>query len=131
MRIVIDCNVFVSASLGGKDSTCGKVIRKVLVEHDILYSDCIIEEIKETAKKPKLKSARIPLLNHIKQLHTFGLKVSATSSEIFLPDPDDEEYLKVALTGGAGIIITGNKKDFPAEKCQGVKILSPREFLDS
>jgi len=46
-----------------------------------------------------------------------------------LPDPDDRIYLDLAITANADYIITGNKKHFPEKLCEGIKILSPREFL--
>ena len=48
-----------------------------------------------------------------------------------LPDPDDEPFLEVALSGGAKAIVTGNKRHFPRKDYQGVKILSPVEFLEA
>jgi len=46
-----------------------------------------------------------------------------------LPDPDDEPFLEIALAGNAACLVTGNQSHFPAELCQGLKVLSPNEFL--
>jgi len=45
------------------------------------------------------------------------------------PDPDDEPFLEVTLASQAVCLVTGNQKHFPAEQCQGVKVISPIEFL--
>jgi len=46
-----------------------------------------------------------------------------------LPDPDDEPFLEIALAAKAMAIVTGNKRHFPKREYEGVKILSPAEFL--
>ena len=46
-----------------------------------------------------------------------------------LPDPDDEPFLEVTLAGQSACLVTGNQKHFPAERCQGAKVISPNEFL--
>jgi predicted nucleic acid-binding protein len=46
-----------------------------------------------------------------------------------LPDRDDEPFLEVALAGKAVCLIAGNLGHFPVSLRQGMKILSPGEFL--
>ena len=47
-----------------------------------------------------------------------------------LPDPDDEIFLEVALSGNARYLVTGNLKHYPEQNRQGARVLSPREFLE-
>jgi predicted nucleic acid-binding protein len=48
----------------------------------------------------------------------------------FLPDPDDDMVLELAVAAGCRHIITHNVKDFHGSEQLGVTALSPREFLN-
>jgi predicted nucleic acid-binding protein len=54
-------------------------------------------------------------------------------ADLHLPDKDDRHVLAVAIRSGAGLIVTFNKKDFPAKsvKLHSVEIKSPDEFIVS
>jgi predicted nucleic acid-binding protein len=56
--------------------------------------------------------------------------VQARALGIRLPDPDDAMFIEVAVTAGVNALVTGNRRHFPAAQCQGVRIMSPRQFLD-
>jgi predicted nucleic acid-binding protein len=49
---------------------------------------------------------------------------------LHLPDPKDRAYLDAPLAAKAAVLITGNKKHFPDSAYQGVRIVSPRQFLE-
>jgi predicted nucleic acid-binding protein len=59
-----------------------------------------------------------------------GKLVSPLPLETPLPDPDDEPFLEVSMTGKAKCLITGNKAHYPAVSRQGTKVFSPSEFLE-
>ncbi len=56
--------------------------------------------------------------------------VQARALAIRLPDLDDAMFIEVATTAGVDALVTGNRRHFPAAQCQGVPIMSPRQFLD-
>ena len=118
MRLVIDCNVFVSAALGSKP--CQKVIEKALLNCDIFYSDTILREIREAFLKPKLNQAKAEGELLLEKLEIAGMWIDPQPCSVRLPDPDDEIYLDAALHVGADAIITGNAKHFPEKLCKGV-----------
>ena len=47
------------------------------------------------------------------------------------PDPNDDMFLELAVSGNADYLITGNLKDFPPSPFQGLPILSPAAFLET
>ncbi|MFH1236474.1 MAG: PIN domain-containing protein, partial [Parcubacteria group bacterium] len=47
-----------------------------------------------------------------------------------LPDQDDEPFLEVAIGGEAECLVTGNKVHYPRQFREGIKILSPSEFIN-
>jgi predicted nucleic acid-binding protein len=67
------------------------------------------------------------LLNYFQQNCIF---VTALPLRRRLPDIDDEPFLEVAIAGRASSLITGNLVHYPSPPRQGVKVLSPSEFID-
>jgi putative PIN family toxin of toxin-antitoxin system len=48
----------------------------------------------------------------------------------FLKDPKDDFILELAYTSGSNFIISYNKKDFKGIERFGIKVLTPKEFLE-
>jgi predicted nucleic acid-binding protein len=55
--------------------------------------------------------------------------VASVPLSVSLPDPDDEAFLEIAISGAADYLVTGNGAHFPSQLCQGVKVVSPSAFL--
>ncbi|MBF0518252.1 MAG: putative toxin-antitoxin system toxin component, PIN family [Nitrospirae bacterium] len=127
MKVVIDCNIFISAGLNR--GTCRDLIYELIEHHTVYFSPEIIEEYTVVINRPKFQ--KVPAFNLILQdLGTVAIIVKPAQHSFKLADPNDETYLSTALTAKADVVITGNKKHFPLNEYEGVKIISPREFLD-
>ena len=48
----------------------------------------------------------------------------------YLRDPFDDHVLELAINAGAEMIVTFNKKDFLEAETLGIKVKSPKEFLE-
>ena len=48
----------------------------------------------------------------------------------YLKDPFDDHILEVMIQSNAQAIVTFNKKDFREAENLGIKILTPKEFLE-
>lgn len=130
MKIVLDTNVLVSGLLTPFGSS-GEIVRMVSAGILILqYDSRMLLEYQEVLYRPKFQFDREhidTLLAYIKQN---GQIIPAGPLKKRLPDPDDEPFLEIAIEGRASCLITGNKSHFPRQSRQGMKILSPSEFID-
>jgi len=54
-------------------------------------------------------------------------QVEVASSLALSPDPDDNQFMELAVDGKADVIVTGNTKDFP-EEVEGIPVVTPAEF---
>jgi len=130
MKIVLDTNVLVSGLLTPFGSS-GEIVRMVSAGILVLqYDSRILLEYQEVLYRPKFqfdKEHINTLLAYVKQN---GQVIPASPLKKRLPDPDDEPFLEIAIAGRAACLITGNKSHFPRQSRQGMKILSPSEFID-
>lgn len=130
MKIVLDANVLVSGLLTPFGSS-GEIVRMVFSGDLSLYVDArIIAEYRDVLLRPKFKLNKEhieTLLDYFQQNCMF---VSSLPLKRRLPDIDDEPFLEVAIAGRASCLITGNLVHYPSQLRQGVKVLSPSEFMD-
>lgn len=128
MKVVLDCNVLISAGI--TEGTCRKLLLELVERHQIFLSQPIIDEYLEVSKRPKFKEAQKKLQSIFKILLGVATLVEPAPCPFQLPDPLDEVYLATALTAKANSLITGNKRHFPDTPYKKVHILRPREFLE-
>lgn len=127
MKVVIDCNVLVSAAR--IDGVCRKVIDRVVRQHEIVLSDAILTEYETVAERSKHALYRAALRANIGELERLAVFVEPGAAVFGLRDPDDEIYLATATAGDA-VLITGNSRDFTEPRYGSVEVFSPRSFLD-
>lgn len=134
LRAVLDTNVFVS---GLKDSKTppGQILQfwkknqfivvtspQLLAEiHEVLMRSPILSLLKQT---PTIVSKFIKLLIQ----RTFVTE-GKLELDVLKNDPDDNMVLATAVEGQASHLVTGNTKHFPSDEYQGVKIVTPQEFI--
>lgn len=130
MKIVLDTNVLVSGLLTPFGSS-GEIVRMVSAGKLILqYDSRILLEYQEVLYRPKFqfKMEDIDLL--FDYISKNGQIVSTSPLKKRLTDPDDEPFLEVAIGGKAECLVTGNKIHYPRQFREGIKILSPSEFIN-
>jgi len=129
LKIVLDTNVLV-AGLLSPFGPCGDIVRMVSSGTLTLCFDArILSEYSEVLKRPKFRFAVDEVEALIDFISFNGQTVAPSPLSKPLPDHDDEPFLEVAIAGHVDYLVTGNRVHFPAGQRQGVKILSPREFL--
>jgi putative PIN family toxin of toxin-antitoxin system len=129
MDIVIDTNVLV-AGLLSPFGACGEIVRMVSAGELTLSFDArILSEYNEVLRRPMFGFEEKKVASFLDYISHSGRPVASLPLIHSLPDPDDEPFLEVTLASGSVCLVTGNRKHFPSERCRGVKIFSPPEFL--
>lgn len=127
MRIVLDCNVVVSAAR--VNGACRDVIARAVRQHEIVLSKPILSEYEAVARRPRLARYRETMEFAIRSIARLAIFVEPTAAVFRLRDPDDEVYLATADAGEA-TLISGNTRDFTRPRYGSVEVWSPRVFLD-
>lgn len=130
MIIVLDTNVIVSGVL--KPYSKAAAILSLVADGTIqlAYDLLLLSEYRDVLNRPRFNLAKEAVESFLAQVEQEGLLVSVKPLKFRLPDPDDEPFLEVALSARVKAIVTGNKRHFPKKEYEGVKILSPAEFLE-
>ncbi len=127
MKVVFDTNIFISAFVF-PGSQAEKSILKILSGDDILLlSKAIIDEtLSVLAKKfsydVEALSHTAVFLSEISELIKPNIKIKV------LKDDPDNRILECALSGGADIIVTGDKGLLKLRDYKGIRIVSLKEY---
>ena len=127
MRVVLDCNVLVSAAR--IDGTCREVMDRAVRQHEIVLSEPILSEYEAVAGRRDQAPYREAMKTVIGEIARLAVRVEPADVVFGLRDADDEVYLATATAGGA-ILITGNTRDFTEARYGAVEVWSPRAFLE-
>jgi putative PIN family toxin of toxin-antitoxin system len=131
LKIVLDTNVLVSALLHPR-SIPGRVLDLVLAEQVRLALDHrIFAEYQSVLLRPEFPFSPDEVGALLEFVWRAGEMVEASPLSIGLPDPDDVMFVEVAVSAMADALVTGNLKHFPASQRRGMRVLSPREWMES
>ncbi len=129
MKIVLGTNVIVSGLLNPYGAP-GLIVDMILSDQiSLLYDARILLEYEEVLLRPKFGFDEKSTKDFMEYVKVSGQPVAAKRLSARLPDPDDEPFLQVAFSGQAECLVTGRKKHFPVYGRQGIKIVSPDEFI--
>ena len=130
MKVVVDTNVLVSGILS-VEGPPGRIVDLIISSDlQVYFNGKILAEYDSVFKRPELTLFGPFVTSLLTQIVAAGESVPALPITRHLPDPTDEMFLDVALTGQVECLITGNLKHFPPLCRRGVRVLSPREFLE-
>jgi len=131
IRIVVDTNVFVSSFFGGNPRRIVDLWKSGQVT--LCLSKPIIDEYVEVLSRFGLKNERE--LDELLGLFARGFHVlfSAKTPElhVVVEDPDDNKFIECAVALKAGFVISGDKALRAIQDYMGIKIVTPKEFLDT
>jgi len=131
-KVVLDTNVLISSLLKPK-SKARDIYRLALRGEIELYTSVdLINELSRVLEYPKFgfeKLQKEVFLKNITRVATIlvnpGLKIN-----VIKEDPPDNKFLECAVEAKVDYLISGdNKHLLPLKNFQGIKIISPSEFL--
>ena len=131
MRIVIDSNIFVSSFFWGGNPR--RIIDRVIDGLDELYiSDEILKEILEVMSRKKFDLELQKVMDYISIIDQYANKVVPKENiEIISRDKDDNKIIYCGLIGKVDCIITGDNDLLILKEYNGIKIMTPKEYLES
>lgn len=130
MTIVIDTNVLVSGLLGPHGPPARVIDAVVTGRATVLFDSRIIDEYREVLARPRFSFDQQHVAAILDLMTSTGRLVTPPPLRVNLPDPDDAPFLEVAIAGAADFLITGNLRHFPAAARGGIRVVSPRQWLN-
>jgi putative PIN family toxin of toxin-antitoxin system len=134
-RAVLDANVYVSAAVRA-DGPPGQIIERFLRDaaFEIVVSQAIVDEVLRALAYPKVRKYIRRGLDPelwfedivvLAQFVTGEYEAAGVSD-----DPDDDKYIAAAVEGRAAFVVSGDPDLLALKEHEGIRIVSPRAFLD-
>lgn len=131
-QIIIDTNILVAA-FRSKLGAANYLLQKLKdTRWQVNVSTPLLLEYEDVLKRPEMTGF---ITENEVDVFLDGLCAIAKYHEIFYlwrllaKDPNDSFLLELAVKANADFIVTYNPKDFPAAASFGIKLVTPREFL--
>lgn len=135
LRAVLDANVFVSAFVR-PEGPPGQIVESLLREQtfELVLSDAIVEETLRALEYPRVRKVARTRVEPGLWFEDLIVLAEFVSGEHTIPalseDPDDDKYVAAAVEGRASFVVTGDPDLLTVREHEGVRIVSPRAFLD-
>ena len=133
-RVVLDTNVWVSALRSRRGASYRLLSLIGTGQFEFALSTALVLEYEDAAKR---QLAELVFTEEEVDRLLDILCAAAVRSNVFflwrptLPDPADDFVLELAVSSGAGVIVTYNKRDFAGSERFGVRVMDAKEFLQS
>ena len=124
MRVFLDTNVLASALIAR--GLCADVVRGVLVSHELMTCEEVLEELRRVLSE-KAGVTRDIVDEFESLLREVASLVAGERAQVSL-GRQDAMILGAALAGNADVFITGDKRILALARVGTLDILSPRDF---
>jgi len=135
-RVVLDTNVLVSASFRKKPSIPDDIFQALEAQQFTLVTSApIIKEVQNVINRDYVVDLTKSTQEERKQYITDMIDISfiTAGKQLAYPasrDIKDDKFLACGAEGEADYIVTGDKDLLDLKEFQGVKIITPRDFLE-
>lgn len=128
-RAVFDTNILVSGHFWkGPPHRCLLAAEARLAV--LILSDPIVAELREKlTDKFALSAVEVDAIIDRLNTHAERVRVQGRSGWV-QQDPDDDKFIDAALSGGAQMIVSGDRHLLALGTVEGIEILTARHFLD-
>lgn len=133
MRVTLDTNVLLSATLWtGSSARIFNLITQGEIE--LVLSEEIIDEYANVMYydeiQDKIKEHNLELMIVIEDLTALStIVIPKRKIKVILQDPTDDKFLECTVEGNSDYIITKDKHLLRLKEFEGIKIITPDEFL--
>jgi putative PIN family toxin of toxin-antitoxin system len=131
MKAVVDTNVIIAGLLNPHGTPAAIVNAIISGKIQLLYDDRMFGEYSSVMRRRKFGFPDDTVDDFLYTVKITGSLVVPAYIPIQLPDPHDRCFVECARESGCEILITGNKRHFPAAVCKGIKVFSPGEFFEA
>jgi uncharacterized protein len=127
VKVVCDTNVLVAGMVA--DGLCRDLVKRRLLRVDLITSPALLEELARTLRRKfDTDPADVPLLKAYRKRAT--LVRPKPLPKPVCRDRDDDKVLATAIAGQADVILTGDDDLLVLGEYEGIRILSPRQFVE-
>ncbi len=135
IRALLDANALASGIVGGRvvESTPGEILRRWRTGQFALFvSEHLLSEVRRTLLKPyfadRLPSTKIQ--DGLLRIENEALRIVVTVTVSGIAThPEDDLVLAAAASANVDVLVTGDRQLLKLGQYDGVRIVSPREFL--
>ena len=132
MKAVLDTSVYISMLLSPRGSSAWMMALWREERYELVISPELFAEFVEVSNRPAVKTRfdpqrKLALFRRLRQdaLWTTG----AIEAQGLLADPEDDFLMSAALEAEAEFIVTWDSLLLDQKNCQGVKLVSPDQFI--
>lgn len=130
MKIVVDTNLIISASLSA--NSVSRAAFKALSGHVVVSCEEQVMEVFSVVKREKFDkfSALKNRIDFVMEFINSTHLVRVVEKIKICRDAQDDIFINLAISANAEMIISGDKDLLELNGYKGIKIITPREFLD-
>jgi putative PIN family toxin of toxin-antitoxin system len=128
MRLVVDTNVFIGATLK-EASWPGNTVRWIGKFGGLLKSAVTEQEVIEVLQRPRISPKIAPFfLENVSRIFSAAEPVTIVEPVTGCRAPDDDKFLALAVNGRADAIVSGDDDLLVLDTYRGIPIISPAAF---
>jgi len=127
VRVLLDSSVLIAAHIS-RAGVCAELFEEVLMDHDLVTSEFILEEFTRKLREKFNFSAAL-----VMEVHQSIAQSADCIEPVELPpdscrDPEDLPILGSAVAGSADMLVTVGKDLLDLKSFAGIPIIKPGEF---